>query len=201
MDLKLRRLQFVRSFNNRQDNGVSGSVRTGPVPRTVPGYRNAHPAPPRTISPELQNGHPPLRRPDSISSASPRQAIVPFLAPMRVHPALRQTLAPEVWTCAAGFPLLLRRWSFGSRAARHSFSRKARQHRKDAFDVRDRQKGSRHFDRDDASGAAGLGLPQIFAALSKICVLSIGKLVYVFRQGSRLCRGSRDVTVCVWQGV
>ena len=68
MDLKLRRLQLVRRFNNRQDDRDSGSLRTRPVPRTVPMQRNALPAPP-TTSPGTQNGLSLLRRPDRISSS------------------------------------------------------------------------------------------------------------------------------------
>src|SRR4029077_515070 len=67
MDLKLRRLQFVRGFNNRQNDRDSGSLRTRPGPRTVPVHRNALPAPP-TTSPGTQNGLTSLRRPDVISS-------------------------------------------------------------------------------------------------------------------------------------
>jgi hypothetical protein len=74
MDLKLRRLQNARGFNNRQNGEDPGSFRTRPVPRTVPVQCNALPAPPAT-SPDTQNGLAPLRRTDGISPPTFRQAV------------------------------------------------------------------------------------------------------------------------------
>src|SRR6266852_9650995 len=107
MDLKLRRLQLVRGFNNGQDDRVSGSLRTRPVPRTVAELRNALPVPP-TTSPGTQNGL-------SLTSAtrwyksftSPSSHLSIFRLPAHRltlrHTAtvLRYTLAPEVRTCSA----------------------------------------------------------------------------------------------------
>src|SRR5882762_9465067 len=73
MDLKLRRLLLVRGFNSRQDDRVSGSLRTRPVPRTVPELCNALPVPPTIpLAPGMDFRQ--LRRTDGISHSSPRQA-------------------------------------------------------------------------------------------------------------------------------
>src|ERR1700674_1816433 len=82
MDLKLRN---VRGFNNRQDDWGSGSLRTRPVPRTVPEIRNALPVPP-TTSPGTQNGLASLRRPDGISSPDYPSSHLPSLSPPAPRP-------------------------------------------------------------------------------------------------------------------
>src|SRR5258707_6027787 len=80
MDLKLRMLQFVRGVNNRQNDRVSGSLRTRPALRTVLVPRSALRAPP-TTSPAPRMDSRPLRRPDRIGPPTSRQAARPIFRP------------------------------------------------------------------------------------------------------------------------
>jgi hypothetical protein len=95
MDLKLRRLQFVRGFTNRQEDRGSGSLRTRPVPRTVPVHRNALPVPP-TTSPGTQNGLASLRRSNGISSPDFPSSHPSIFPPPRASRPFCARLRPEV---------------------------------------------------------------------------------------------------------